>query len=109
MGGDLRGSVAKIDKWIKSLEEWLDAPWGTWRDKRVESCCGRLEDACRVYRGLYYGAKIKKTKRRAAKADFKDRQLRAEKAFDVRYDDMQNQNIVMDDVIARVTAKQAAE
>ena len=47
---DLRKSAAEVDKWIKSLERWVDASLSTWRNEMVESCYERLVDAFKVYR-----------------------------------------------------------
>ena len=68
----------------------------------VESYYERLVDACKVYRGSYYGAKFKNRRRGAAKADFKDRWQRAQKAFDERDEDRLSQGIVMNDTIAGI-------
>ena len=106
---DLRKSAAEVDKWIKSLERWLDASLSTRRNESVEDCYGRLVNAFKIYQDLYHNAKIRKDRGSAAKADFKDRWHRAKKVLNESDVDQHSQTVVIDDAIARFVAKQAAE
>ena len=103
---DLRKSAAEVDKWIRSLENWVNASLSTSRNENVEICYKRLVDAFKVYPDLYEGAKIK---RKAAKADFKERRHRVKKALGESEVDEHSQTVILDDAIARFVTKQAAE